>query len=104
MEIKIVPRFFINGVLYTMDQLPKEQVAKIVEERVDQAMSRINFERQQKGRQAVKRNIIISAHYRHPCYIPAVLAVGRTAGCRSYSIINAAWMLIQGTESEGRRP
>ena len=45
MEIKIVPRFFINGV-YTMDQLPKEQVAKIVEERVDQAMSRINFERQ----------------------------------------------------------
>ena len=46
MEIKIVPRFFINGVSYTMDQLPKEQVAKIVEERVDQAMSRINFERQ----------------------------------------------------------
>ena len=46
MEIKNVPRFFINGVSYTMDQLPKEQVAKIVEERVDQAMSRINFERQ----------------------------------------------------------
>ena len=46
MEIKIVPRFFINGVLYTMNQLPKEQVAKIAEERIDLAMSRINFERQ----------------------------------------------------------
>ena len=46
MEIKVVPRFFIGGVPYTVDQLPKEQVAKIVEERVDQAMSRINFERQ----------------------------------------------------------
>lgn len=46
MEIKIVPRFFINNVSYTIDQLPKEQVAKIVEERVDLAMSRINFERQ----------------------------------------------------------
>ena len=46
MEIKIVPRFFINGVPYTMDQLPKEQVTKIAVERVDQAMSQINFERQ----------------------------------------------------------
>ena len=46
MEIKIVPRFVINNVPYTIDQLPKEQVAKIVEERVDLAMSRINFERQ----------------------------------------------------------
>lgn len=46
MEIKIVPRFIINGVQYTMDQLPKEQVIKIAEERVDLAMARNNFERQ----------------------------------------------------------
>ena len=46
MEIKIVPRFFINGVPYTMNQLPKDKVAKIAEERIDLAMSRVNFERQ----------------------------------------------------------
>lgn len=37
MEIKIVPRFFINNIPYTMEQLPKEQVAKIVEERMNNA-------------------------------------------------------------------
>ena len=37
MEIKIVPRFFINNIPYTIDQLPKEQVAKIVEERMNNA-------------------------------------------------------------------
>ena len=50
MEIKIVPRFFINGVLYTMDQLPKAQVTKeralkTEAERVDLAMAIYNFER-----------------------------------------------------------
>ena len=50
MEIKIVPRFFINGVSYTMDQLPKEQVTKeralkTEAERVDLAMAIYNFER-----------------------------------------------------------
>ena len=37
----------------------------------------------------MKRNIIISAIIGTPCYIPAVLAVGRTAGSRSTGIINA---------------
>lgn len=37
MDIKMVPRFFINNIPYTMEQLPKEQVAKIVEERMNNA-------------------------------------------------------------------
>ena len=50
MEIKVVPRFFIGGVPYTVDQLPKEQVIKIAEERIDLAMSRLNFEREKAAR------------------------------------------------------
>ena len=106
MEIKIVPRFFINGVSYTMDQLPKEQVAKIVEERVDQAMSRINFERKKAAerRQAVKRNIIISVIIGTlATYLPFWQWDGlQVAGAMALSML--AWMLIQGTEPEGMRP
>lgn len=48
MEIKIIPRFFINNVPYTIDQLPKEQVAQIVEERMNNA----SFEKVRKQKAA----------------------------------------------------
>lgn len=48
MEIKIVPRFFINNVPYTIDQIPKAQVAKIVEERMNNA----SFEKVRKQKAA----------------------------------------------------
>lgn len=45
MKIEVVPRFRIDGKYYTYDELPKETVKKIIEERVDMAMARLQFTR-----------------------------------------------------------
>lgn len=44
-SIEIIPRIRIDGVYHTLDELPKEQVRKIIEEKIDLAMSGMNFER-----------------------------------------------------------
>ncbi|MDO4274480.1 MAG: hypothetical protein Q4D16_12485 [Eubacteriales bacterium] len=44
-KIEIVPRIRIDGKYYTFDQLPKEKVDEIIEQRVDLAMAGINYER-----------------------------------------------------------
>lgn len=44
-SIEIIPRIRIDGVYHTLEELPKEQVRKIIEEKIDLAMSGMNFER-----------------------------------------------------------
>lgn len=45
-QIEVVPRFQIEGKKYTMEQLPPEEVDKIVKERIDLGMQGIRYERQ----------------------------------------------------------
>jgi len=47
-EIKIVSRIRIDGKYYNIQDLPKEQVDKIIEERIDMAMAGIGYERVRK--------------------------------------------------------
>jgi len=44
-SIEIIPRIRIDGVYRTLDELPREQVRKIIEEKIDLAMSGMKFER-----------------------------------------------------------
>lgn len=46
MKLEVVPRFQINGKKYTYDELQKEQIIKIIQKRMDEAMARLQFERE----------------------------------------------------------
>lgn len=45
MKLEVVPRFQINGKKYTYDELSKEKIMEIIQERIDDAMARLQFER-----------------------------------------------------------
>lgn len=46
MKMEVVPRFEINGKKYTYNELPKEQIMEIIQKRMDEAMARLQFERE----------------------------------------------------------
>lgn len=46
MKLEVVPRFQIEGKTYTYDELPKEKIMEIIQERIDDAMARLQFQRQ----------------------------------------------------------
>lgn len=46
MKLEVVPRFQINGKKHTYDELPKEQIIEIIQKRMDEAMARLQFERE----------------------------------------------------------
>lgn len=46
MKLEVVPRFQINGKKYTYDELSKEKIMEIIQERIDDAMARLQFERE----------------------------------------------------------
>lgn len=48
-KLEIIPRIRINGVYYTMEDLPKEKTQEIVRQRIDTAFSGINYEKKAAG-------------------------------------------------------
>ncbi len=45
MKIEVVPRFQIEGKYYTPEELPKEKIHDIVMNRLDIALTGINYEK-----------------------------------------------------------
>lgn len=44
-RMEIVPRIRVDGKYYTFDELPKEKVDTMIEQRIDFAMAGIHYER-----------------------------------------------------------
>ena len=46
MRTEVVPRFQIDGKLYTYEELPKEKVQEIIRKRIDDAMEQLKYKKQ----------------------------------------------------------
>ena len=44
-KIEIVPRIRINGVYYTLDEIPEEKAREIIRSRIDLALTGMNDEK-----------------------------------------------------------
>ena len=45
MKIEVVPRFHINGRIYTYNEFPKEKAVEVLKERADPAAARLQLKR-----------------------------------------------------------
>lgn len=44
-KIEVIPRIRIDGVYYTLSELPKEKTEEIIRQRIDLGMAGIGYER-----------------------------------------------------------